>query len=282
MLKTSRFHAFFTFPRPRHRPLFFHIRFGSNLCVFSKHCKNIAFSHAFLIWTQTLCVFFVGVSSLVGLRASRNAHFRSARCLQAFKTACFGCIWCFRMGQSARFGSVRSLRTSRNVCFGGVNIIWCLRTNENARFGGLRRIRISRNVWLAVSEAFGASGLSKHAFQMFCVPLNLLKFAFQMFSMRSKSPKRGLGTPLVFFVIFVPLGTCIREYSGSNPFSSIKFEALETHFRHLAQACPLILNHVSEMLFGISQAFFRLRKLKDTFGASRALARKLQFWISRC
>ena len=101
---------------------------------------------------------------------------------------------------------------------------------------------------------FGASGLSKHAFQMFCVPLNLLKFAFQMFSMRSKSPKRGLGTPLVFFVIFVPLGTCIQEYSGSNPFSSIKFEALETHFRHLAQACPLILNHVSEMLFGISQA----------------------------
>ena len=67
VLKTSRFHAFFTFPRPRHRPLFFHIRFGSNLCVFSKHCKNITFSHTFLIWTQTLCVFFVGVSSLVGL-----------------------------------------------------------------------------------------------------------------------------------------------------------------------------------------------------------------------
>ena len=164
-----------------------------------------------------MCVFFVGVSSLVGLRASRNAHFRGVRCLQVFKTACFGCIWCFRMGQSARFGSVRSLRTSRNVCFGGVNIIWCLRTNENTRFGGLRRIRISRNVWLAVSEAFGASGLSKHAFQMFCVPLNLLKFAFQMFSMRSKSPKRGLGTPLVFFVfmvplvIFVPLGTAFRN-----------------------------------------------------------------------
>ena len=31
--------------------------------------------------------------------------------------------------------------------------------------------------------------------------------------------------------------TCIQKYSGSNSFSSIKFEALETHFRHLAQAC---------------------------------------------
>ena len=123
------------------------------MLFFSKHCKNIAFSHAFLIWTQTLCVFLVCVSSLVGLRASRNAHFGGVRRLRAFKTACFGCIWCFRVGQSARFGSVRSLRTSRNVCFGGVNIIWCLRTNENARFAGLRRIRISRNVWFAVSEA---------------------------------------------------------------------------------------------------------------------------------
>ena len=139
------------------------------------------------------------------------------------------------------------------------------------RFGSLRRLRAFKT---RVSDVLRASE-----------PLEIcVSDVFHAFEISETRVGDAFGVFCIYgaFNNFCASQNCIQEYSGSNPFSSIKFEALETHFRHLAQACPLILNHVSEMLFGISQAFFRLRKLKDTFGASRALARKLQFWISRC
>ena len=106
------------------------------------------------------------------------------------------------------------------------------------RFGSLRRLRAFKT---RVSDVLRASE-----------PLEIcVSDVFHAFEISETRVVDAFG---VFFVISAPLGTCIQEYSGSNPFSSIKFEALETHFRHLAQACPFILNHVSEMLFGISQA----------------------------